>query len=95
MLGGDVAEKTLLINHWKKKDPIRNKNLNLQNKVVRYIDASKAIRTVRKGNYDPRLLKPFNKARKIGTLKGAIIGAGLGLGSTLLTNKIKDRKKDK
>jgi hypothetical protein len=103
-LGNKIAQSSLLLKRFKVTssnplDKLGNHlgalNVIKQNRNYQPIKIApqwlkeKSIRRVNK------VLKVYNKAGKIGTLKGAAIGAGLGLGGTLLVSKLRNRKKNK
>ena len=101
-LGNKLAQSSLLLKHFKIKsinpleklgnhlealDIIKQKRNYQPIKIAPQWLKEKSTRRVNK------ILKVYNKAGRIGTLKGAVIGTGVGLGATYLANKLKNKDK--
>jgi len=66
------------IKYMRSQQPLRGASSQINNKFLRN---------------KSRYVKLFDKAKKVGGIKGAAIGAGIGLGASLLYNKLRNKDK--
>ena len=102
-IGGNLAEESIfqraIIKSNLKSETAKKylKNAKLAKKNIDMFNSSGFRKYKETSSYVRRGLKLLNvskKAKIYGGLKGAVIGAGLGLGSIFLSNKLKNKDKN-